>query len=339
MSAMMKDPAVATGMFFTNFRDGYYLSEAFVRIMERVSRETDKPLAMVNCYSDVSHAGLCEKSAQAGIPFLDGARESLVAMKHLLQFRDSCQAKPDQLPGQNQGQAQLDQTAVGRWKDRLDKLQGHTLSEMEAMQMLANFDIAVPAHGLATSEQQALEVTNRIGFPVVIKTAEPGIGHKSDCHGVIVNIQNEEELGTHYRDLLHRLGPAVLISEQVSSGTEIGLGMVNDPQFGPLVMVSAGGVYIELLEDRAVALAPVSRSEADEMISSLKINALIAGARGRPAQNREALIDILVRFSHMALALRAQISEIDVNPVIVNTQGATAVDALVVAHPGVTAPG
>ena len=87
MSALMKDPAVAAGAFFTNFRDGYYMSEAFFRIMEKISLETDKPIAMGNCYSDISHNNLCQKTAQAGIPFIDGAEESLIAIKHLLDYR------------------------------------------------------------------------------------------------------------------------------------------------------------------------------------------------------------------------------------------------------------
>jgi acyl-CoA synthetase (NDP forming) len=329
ISAMMKDPAVAAGMFFTNFRDGYYLSEAFFRVMEKVNRETDKPLAMVNCFSDIANDGLCEETSRAGIPFLDGTREALVAMKNLLGFRDGAQ----RVSGQPQDSVSIDETVVARWKQRLGEVAGTTLSELEAMQLLGDFDIAIPDHGLAASEQEALEVASRIGFPVVLKTAEAGIDHKSDCGGVVINIGDPAELAAHYRDFHTRLGPVVLLSKLVDGGTEVGLGMINDPQFGPLVMVSAGGVYIELLKDRAVALAPVSRDQADELIASLKINTLILGTRGRPAQDREALIDIVVRFSHMALALKDWISEVDINPVIVNTRGAIAVDALVVTSP------
>jgi acyl-CoA synthetase (NDP forming) len=348
MSALMQDPAVATGMFFTNFRDGYYLSEAFYRVMEKVSKETEKPLAMVNCYSDIDHDRLCEKTANAGIPFLDGARESLLAMKNLLDFRDNSQSVAEQaseperhlrLVG-NRDQQQSDnppedppENVITKWKDRLDQLQGSPLEESGAMQLLQDFSIHVPAHAMAGSEQEALDAANRIGYPVVMKTAESGISHKSDYRGVVVNIRNEQELGEHYRDFMTRLGPSVLVSNLVSPGTEVGLGMVNDPQFGPLIMISAGGVFIELLDDRAIALAPVSRREADEMISSLRIDTFIRGTRGRPAEDREALIDTVVRFSDMALALRDKVAEIDINPVIVNTAGATAVDALVAILP------
>ena len=147
---------------------------------------------------------------------------------------------------------------------------------------------------------------------------------------MIVNIKNESELIRHYQDLEQRLGPTVLISGMVSTGTEIGVGMVNDPQFGPLIMVSAGGVLIELLSDRSVSLAPVSKTEADRMLRELKINNLITGIRGSEASNRTALIDFIVHFSHLAYGLREHLQAVDINPVIINATDAVAVDALVV---------
>ncbi len=331
MSALMKDPAVAAGVFFTNFRDGYYMSEAFLRIMEKVSHETEKPIAMGNCYSDISHNDLCQKTAQAGIPFIDGAEEALIAIKHLFDYRDRKNAL--KVPGGESGEfieSYLDPVVVEKWQTKLESLRGQTLSEQDSLQLLEDFSLPVPRSGIATSENESIAIAQNIGFPVVIKTAEAGISHKSDQHGVIVNITNETELTTHYQDLAQRLGPRVLISEMVSAGTEVGLGIVNDPQFGPLVMVSAGGIFIELLSDRSVALAPVTIGEADRMLSELKINHLIEGIRGGAAGNREALINFIVRFSHLAYLFREHIQAVDINPVIVNPKGAVAVDALIV---------
>jgi acyl-CoA synthetase (NDP forming) len=115
----------------------------------------------------------------------------------------------------------------------------------------------------------------------------------------------------------------------IDQGVEIGLGTVNDPQFGPIVMVAAGGVLVELLADRAVAMCPVSPQQADEMVTSLKANRLLLGVRGKAAANRQALIDIIVILSALAFEFKDSIAEIDINPVLVDAHQALAVDALI----------
>ena len=169
-----------------------------------------------------------------------------------------------------------------------------------------------------------------LGYPLVLKTAEPGIHHKSDAGGVIINIETEEELLEYYNVLSRRLGPSALLTEMIDKGVEVGLGVINDPQFGPLIMIAAGGILIELLSDRAVALCPVSADEADDLLASLKVDTLIKGVRGQAAADRESLIDIIVKLSALAYELKDVVAEIDINPVIVNEAGAVAVDALVV---------
>jgi len=164
----------------------------------------------------------------------------------------------------------------------------------------------------------------------VLKTAEPGISHKSDSNGVFVNIRSEADLLEHYRDLCTRLGPTALVSQMVDQGVEIALGAINDRQFGPIVMVAAGGILVELLSDRAVAMCPVSPRQAEEMLSSLKANRLLLGVRGKPAVNRQALIDAIVSLSAIAYEFRDSIAEIDINPILVTSREALAVDALIV---------
>jgi len=116
----------------------------------------------------------------------------------------------------------------------------------------------------------------------------------------------------------------------VDDGVEIGLGIINDPQFGPLLMVAAGGILIELLSERAMALCPVCIDDANDLLSTLKIDTMIKGVRGQAKSDRQALIDTIVKLSSMAYELKDVIAEIDINPVIVNSNGAVAVDALVV---------
>lgn len=323
IAALMRDPAVASGMFFANFRDGYYLSEGFFRAVRKVSEENDKPLAMVNCYSDLAHPELCHKAAQADIPFIDGAREALLATRHLYHYRDRSNQAPEKpVPV-------LDPDRIAKWRNRLAAADGGWLDEAAVMDLLRDMGIPVPGQSAARTLRQTLDKARKIGYPVVLKSCVPDLHHKTEQNGVILDIRNARQLTRHYRDMKARLGPDVLVCEQVEPGTEIGFGMINDPQFGPFIMVSAGGTQIELLSDRAVALAPVSCREAEEMISSLKIDALLKGIRGKPPGNRTELINCLVKLSQLAVALQDRIGEMDINPIIVNASGAVAVDGLI----------
>jgi len=116
----------------------------------------------------------------------------------------------------------------------------------------------------------------------------------------------------------------------LGGGIEIGLGTINDPQFGPVVMVAAGGVLIELLSDRAVAMCPVDATEAEELLASLKADRLLRGVRGSAPVNRQALVERIVKLSQIAWELRDSIDSIDVNPVIADADTALAVDALII---------
>jgi acyl-CoA synthetase (NDP forming) len=165
---------------------------------------------------------------------------------------------------------------------------------------------------------------------LVLKTAMPEIAHKSDQNGVKVGIADLRQLEAEYRDLQRRLGERVLVMPQVASGIEVSVGMKNDAQFGPLVVIACGGVLIELLAERAFALAPLTPAGVDAMIDKTRLAQLLAGVRGRPALDRAALVELVLRFSALVIALGDDIAEIDLNPVIVAESGCTIVDALVV---------
>ena len=323
ISALMRDPAVASGMFFSSFRDGNYLAEAFFRVVRKVSQENDKPLAMVNCYSDISHPELCKKAFEADIPFIDGAREALLATRHLYHYRDQSGHAPEKTD------FALDPDRTMKWRHRLSEADGINLTETTVMEMLGDFDISVPRRYTVDAVEHALDRAQDIGYPVVLKSLAPDLNHKTEQNGVVLDISNAEQLAGHYQDMRTRLGAQALVCEQITPGTEIGFGMVNDPQFGPFIMISAGGTHIEVLADRAVALPPVSCAEVDDMLSSLKIDRLLRGIRGQPPGNRPELLGSLVKLSHLAVALQDYVSEMDINPIIVNSRGAVAVDALI----------
>jgi acyl-CoA synthetase (NDP forming) len=325
MNALMQDPNVAAGAFISNYRDGYYLSEAIYRVVEEVSKKTDKPIALATCYSDLANSTLCRRAHAAGIPVIDGAHETLLAFRHLFDYHKFKRDGPQSPPPHG-----LDHKKISSWKQRLIDHDLDSLGEAEALALLSDFSVPVVRHETVSSKAELVTAAGSIGYPLVIKTAEPGINHKSDSNGVFINIKSEPDLLDHYDDLSGRLGPTVLVSQMVNDGVEISLGTLNDPQFGPIVMVAAGGLLVELLSDRAVAMCPVSPQQADEMIASLKANRLLQGFRGKAASNRQALIDAIVALSVIAFEFKDSIAEIDINPVLVNDDEALAVDALIV---------
>ena len=325
LMALMQDPDVAGGIFFSNFRDGYFLSEAIYRVVEETARKVNKPIVLGNCYSDLANTEMSQRAFENGIAIIDGTRETLLAFKHLFayqQFKTSAMNQSDAV--------EFDKTIIIGWRSRLKNLDANALSEAEAMRLLADFGITVPKSTEISHRDGLVEAAKDIGYPLVLKTAKTSIHHKSDAGGVIVNIQSEQTLLENYDDLARRLGPKALLTQMVDSGVEIGLGVINDPQFGPLLMVAAGGILIEVIEDSAVALCPVSAEEAKAMIGRLKIKALLNGVRGQPAVSIKDLINTMVRLSKLAYALKDCIDEIDINPVIVSSESATAVDALIV---------
>jgi acyl-CoA synthetase (NDP forming) len=117
---------------------------------------------------------------------------------------------------------------------------------------------------------------------------------------------------------------------QVAGGVEVSVGMKNDAQFGPMVIVACGGVLIELLGERACKLAPLTAGQANSMIDEMRLAKLLAGVRGQQAVDRAALVELILRFSKLVMALKDSIVEIDLNPIIVNSSGCTIVDALVI---------
>ena len=177
-----------------------------------------------------------------------------------------------------------------------------------------------------------ISAAEELGYPLVMKTASSGIAHKSDQGGVKLGIETLDQLLSAYDDLRDRLGERVVLMPMIEAGVEVSLGMKNDPQYGPLVIVACGGILIELMAERSFRLAPVTASEAEEMIDELRLARLLAGVRGQPAVNRDALVELLVLFSGLVCQFGEEIAEIDLNPVIVGTEACTIVDALVIAR-------
>lgn len=322
MTALIEDPSTALGVLFADIRDGYHLAAGYAAAMRRAAATSAKPIAVATNYSQVNHQQIALDLTEAGVPVIDGTTEALLAVRHALAYRDF----RAQLPAG--ASPALDPSIHARWRERLRG--GVDLDEGGALDLLADYGIPTPARQRASSRNATIAAAEAIGYPVALKTAMPGIAHKTEVGGVHLMLGNEADVGAAYDAIARRLGPDVLVARMVKPGIEVGIGSVNDRQFGPYIMVAAGGILIELIADRSVALAPIDTVTARRLIDRLKVSRLLAGHRNLPPAETGALADAIARLSVLAFELRNHISEVDVNPVIVGPEGCVAVDALVV---------
>jgi len=304
-----------------SFNDG--VESEYGKPVANAFRRTDKPVIVLANVATAPFEGMARGLTAMGVPVLHGTLNGLKAIRHAFDYRDWL-ARPAALPA-----PECDPEVVERWRARLSE--GDALDEAGGYELLRDFGVPTPNFRVAEDEAAALAGAEAIGYPVVLKTAMPGIAHKTDVGGVLLNIADRKALTGSYRDLASRLGPRVLVTPMLEAGSvEMVMGMVEDPGFGPIVMLGAGGVFVEVMKDVRAVLPPFGVDVARRAIESLKVRPLLDGARGRPAADIDALAEALSRFSAMVCALRGSVKEIDVNPLIAGPDGCTAVDALVV---------
>ena len=203
------------------------------------------------------------------------------------------------------------------------------LAEYRAKRVLAEYGIPVTAEELATSASDAARMAQKIGFPVALKVQSADVPHKTEAGGVRLGLTSAAQVEAAYAEIMTSVRahqPAaridgVLVQEMVEEGVEVILGVNNDPLFGPALMFGLGGIFTEVLQDVVFRIAPIRRSEAAAMIREVKGYSLLAGARGRPVCDEDALIDVLCRLSALAVDLKDVLGELDINPLFVFAQG------------------
>jgi len=212
------------------------------------------------------------------------------------------------------------------------------LTERESKSVLDLYGVPTVQEILAGSPDAAVAAATHLGFPVVMKIESPDIAHKTEAGGVALNVASADQARSAFARILvnaKAYAPSaqvrgVVVQPMVAAGIEIVVGARVDPSLGPLIVVGFGGIFVELLQDTAVELAPVTHDEALRMLGRLKGAALLNGFRGGPAVNRPKLADIVVRMSELAADQQSCVAEIDVNPVICANDRTIAVDALIV---------
>ena len=204
-----------------------------------------------------------------------------------------------------------------------------------ARRLLADAGVPYGDGGTAVTADEAVAVADRVGYPCVLKAIDPGLLHKSDAGGVAIGLADAASVRAAADDMLDRLRPELLFVEQqadLRDGIELVVGAARDPRFGPILLVGLGGVLVEVLADSALALAPIDPAEAEQLLRSLRGAALLDGVRGRPAVDLAAASRVIAALSLVA-AEHPEISELEINPLIVTPRGCVALDARLLADP------
>lgn len=319
LASVTADPAAAVGLVVTEFGtadvDGFASRMGDAAL--HAARDTGKPVAAV-CYSTRQFfSAAIMAHERAGLPVLDGIGTSLRALRHLFRHRDRAALRDPVAP------MPLDRAALDpAWR------RAAAGGEFEALALLDLAGIpAVPCR-LAASGDEAVAAAAELGLPVALKTAM-NHAHKTELGGVALGLATAEAVRAAYVDMAERLGPRVSVARMAPAGVEVVAGIVRDPDFGPLIMVGAGGTLVEILQDTAFALAPVTAEQAQRMIARLRLAALLRGVRGGPPADVPALALAVANLSRLGAAFADEIEGIDVNPLIVGPRGCVAVDALI----------
>ena len=204
------------------------------------------------------------------------------------------------------------------------------MSELEGLALLEGYGVQIAAARGASTLEEAVIAADDVGWPVAMKTAAPGVQHKSDLGGVRLGLVDADAVRVAYEDMASRLGPHVVVAAMAPPCVELALGIVRDSQFGPLVLVAAGGVLVEVLHDRRLAIPPIDVSRSRALIDGLAVRPLLEGARGAPPAATEEVARAVSRLSLLAADLGDLLDGLDVNPVIVTSDACVAVDVLVI---------
>lgn len=312
------DPAVAVTALAVDLVTEFDGDTAYADAAVDVAAATDAPLAVLTSIPSAIDRAVAERLRSNGIAVLEGASSGLAALGHLASWPLPID-HPDPV---------VDQARSDRWRHRLTDWDPGA-----AFDLLADYGVRVARSVAARSVQEAVSAGREIGYPVAMKTL--GAQHKSDVGGVVLGIADEERLRAAYEEMAIRLGPNVTVQPMIADGVEISVGVVHDPAFGPLLVVAAGGTLVELLDDREVALPPLSRSGAMRLLDRMRIRALLAGWRGGAPADLAALADVIVAFATLAAELGDDVDAVEANPVIVSADGAVAVDALMIVRGGI----
>ncbi len=336
LKLLMQDDDI-DGIIFMTTPPGFIgdeeLAEAILEGYRSIPAENRKPLLSVMMAGNAVRQ--CRVLLEAGgVPTFEYPDDAARVMSNLVRYSSYRQRKiqpreSDALP-----------TQCGELINPCVSDGAIVVPEIEAQKVCAEFGISCPATVSASNEEECLAAAESVGFPVVIKIVSRQIIHKSDVGGVITGIGNSDQLRNAYRRLLENVESrqpnadiqGVLVQRQATKGVEVVVGALRNAQFGPVVMVGLGGIYVEVFKDVSFRLAPLDKEEALRQLKETKVYRLLQGVRGEKPCDIDALCALIVSAGQM-ISTVPEISEIDFNPAFCYPEGCTVVDARLVLDP------
>ena len=308
------------------------LRERNLRIVNDMAGAASKPVVYISAMS----IGFTEftKTLRKSLPHIavmQGLDRAVGAIKSLIDYASLRKVVPDiESSSSASARATLERT--------LKNATGAALDEVASKKLLKAYGIPVSKEEIVQTAGDAVKVANKIGFPVVAKVVSAEILHKSDIGGVVLNLNSAAEVRKAFNDITARVKKlkgkpkldGVLIAQQVKAELELVIGTALDAEMGPVVLFGTGGVDIELMNDVALAGAPLEDAEAKELINQTKAGVKLKGYRGKPALHEPSAVKALVGISNLMADAGSRIASIDINPFLINTKTGVAVDALIV---------
>jgi len=261
--------------------------------------------------------------AKGGIPYYTYAEGAIRTLNAMLRFTNWVSSSSGKI-----AKLKVDRIKVKKIFDKVKKEGRPNLLEEEGQEVLRAYGFPLPKSTLAKTEKDAVSIAKKIGYPVVMKIASPQIIHKSDAGGVRVNLTNDAEIKSAFKEIVANAKKynkkaeikGVLVVEMVKGGKEMIIGSKLEPGMGPVIMLGMGGIYVEVLKDVTFKLAPVTDKEADDMISSIKMKKILEGVRGEKSSDKSKLSECIQRLSQLVTDFQ-EIKELDMNPVLVLEKG------------------
>ncbi len=338
MSILLADPRVHMVTVMLSTSSGQLAVQLATDIVA-VASSTEKPVAVTWSGARGMAAEGRQLLKENGIPCYDTPGQTARALGALVKYGQFLRkAEGKQVTAV--GRLHAPETGLG-W---LREVSSQSLTERESKKVLQAYGIPVTREGLATTAAEAGELAEKIGFPVCVKVESPQIMHKTEAGAVCLNLSSREKVETAFREVLantRNYNPSaeirgVVVQEMAGQGIEVIVGVNTDSLFGPVVIFGLGGIFVEVLKDVSRRIVPLSRADAEEMVSEIKGFPLLKGVRGRPPADIDALVDVLLKVSRLAVDLREDISELDINPLMVlpRGQGVMVADALAIRKGG-----
>ena len=325
LEAALADPNVDAAIILLTPQARSDLIETCLVIIE-LSRSYGKPVA-TSFMGGYSLGPSIEMLSVNKIPNYTFPERAVQSLSSMVQYATWCQR-----PAPTYRSFEVDQDRVCKLFSSVRESGRVELGEIEAREVIAAYGMRLPQSRLAGSPDEAAKIAAEIGFPVVMKISSPDILHKSDIGGVKVGVSDPASARDTYELIEYRARKyspgarvwGVLVQETVRKGREMLVGVTRDPQFGPLVAVGMGGIYVEVLKDIAFRLAPISEVEVSEQLRSIRAYPLLRGVRGEPPADIAAIEETVLRVSQLVSDF-PEIVEMDINPLVVHNQGEGAI--------------